>query len=292
MKLQSFRLLFTATCLTCVSAATQSSPTRAATITANNNATVLVNTLLAGNPGITFSNAVFTGDANAGGTFTGAKVDNLGIDNGIILSSGNVVSAAGANSSTRTTTIFGTPGDATLNASFSTSTQDAAVLSFDFTTTTGNVFFNYVFGSEEYPEFVSSGFNDVFGFFVDGKNIALIPNITTPIAIDNVNANTNSAFFRNNNDGTPGPINLQYDGFTTVLTAQALGLSPGTHTLKLAIADVGDGRFDSGVFLQGGSLTVTPPSTAVPEPFTIVGTLIGATAAYRTRKRLKATNKL
>ncbi len=33
-------------------------------------------------------------------------------------------------------------------------------------------------------------------------------------------------------------------------------------------------------------------STAVPEPFTIVGTLIGATAAYRTRKRLKATNKL
>ena len=76
------------------------------------------------------------------------------------------------------------------------------------------------------------------------------------------------------------------------MTAQALGLSSGTHTLKLAIADVGDSQLDSGVFLQGGSLTVTPPSTAVSEPFTIVGTLIGATVAFRTRQRLKATNKL
>ena len=134
--------------------------------------------------------------------------------------------------------------------------------------------------------------SDVFGFFIDGNNIALIPGTTTPIAINNVNAGDNSSFFRDNNDGTPGPINLQYNGFTTVLTAQALGLTPGTHTLKLAIADVGDGSFDSGVFLQGGSLTVTPPSTAVPEPFTIVGTLIGATVAFRTRQRLKATNKL
>ena len=40
-----------------------------------------------------------------------------------------------------------------------------------------------------------------------------------------------------------------------------------------------------------GQVTI-PDATAVPEPFTIVGTLIGATAAYRTRKRLKATNKL
>ena len=158
-KLQSFRLLFTATCLTCVSIATQSSPTRAVTITANNNATALVNTLLGSNSGITFSNAIFTGNANAGGTFTGALADNLGIDNGIILSSGNVADAVGPNNSPSKTTSFGTPGDATLNSSFSTNTQDAAVLSFDFTTT-GNIFFNYVFGSEEYPQYVGSSFND------------------------------------------------------------------------------------------------------------------------------------
>jgi hypothetical protein len=36
-----------------------------------------------------------------------------------------------------------------------------------------------------------------------------------------------------------------------------------------------------------------PPAnnTPVPEPFTIIGTLIGATAAVRMRKKLKATNK-
>jgi hypothetical protein len=41
-----------------------------------------------------------------------------------------------------------------------------------------------------------------------------------------------------------------------------------------------------------GAVVPGTGATAVPEPFTIVGTLIGATAAYRTRKRLKATNKL
>jgi hypothetical protein len=38
--------------------------------------------------------------------------------------------------------------------------------------------------------------------------------------------------------------------------------------------------------------TSTTTTTAVPEPFTIVGTLVGAGTAYRMRKRLKATNKL
>jgi hypothetical protein len=85
-------------------------------------------------------------------------------------------------------------------------------------------------------------------------------------------------------------LNLQYDGFTTVLTAQKTGLSAGNHTLQFIIADRGDSTLDSGVFLQGGSITSTP--TAVPEPFTIVGTLIGGAAALRMRKRFKATNKL
>jgi hypothetical protein len=39
-------------------------------------------------------------------------------------------------------------------------------------------------------------------------------------------------------------------------------------------------------------LTGGAASTAVPEPFTIVGTLIGGTAALRMRKKLKATDKV
>jgi hypothetical protein len=34
-----------------------------------------------------------------------------------------------------------------------------------------------------------------------------------------------------------------------------------------------------------------PTPTAVPEPFTIIGTIIGGTAAFRMRKKLKAITK-
>jgi hypothetical protein len=52
--------------------------------------------------------------------------------------------------------------------------------------------------------------------------------------------------------------------------------------------------FNNGVQSGNGSLSITftDPSTPVPEPFTIVGTLIGSGAAYRMRKRLKAVNEL
>ena len=43
---------------------------------------------------------------------------------------------------------------------------------------------------------------------------------------------------------------------------------------------------------RNGAVVIDPRTTSVPEPFTIVGTLIGATVAFRTRKRLKAVNKL
>jgi hypothetical protein len=49
----------------------------------------------------------------------------------------------------------------------------------------------------------------------------------------------------------------------------------------------GNWRFDNIVF--SGTASATTP---VPEPFTIVGTLIGGATALRMRKRLKATNKL
>jgi Nidogen-like len=46
------------------------------------------------------------------------------------------------------------------------------------------------------------------------------------------------------------------------------------------------------VVVQPPTIPNTTPNTSVPEPFTIVGTIIGSAAAFRMRKRLKATNKL
>ncbi len=49
-----------------------------------------------------------------------------------------------------------------------------------------------------------------------------------------------------------------------------LGLAPGsTHHIKLAIADTGDARVDSAVFIQAGSFSGTQ-TAPVPEPATML----------------------
>jgi hypothetical protein len=158
-------------------------------------------------------------------------------------------------------------------------TFDAASLEFDFTTKGGNLFFNYVFASEEYNEFVGSPFNDVFAFFLDGNNIALVGG--TPVGINTINLGSNSAFYRNN---SPGSIDSQYDGFTTMLTAKALGLGAGTHHIKLAIADASDSILDSAVFIQGNTFSDTP---TVPEPGTLLLLGSGLAAALILKKQDK-----
>src|SRR4030095_595527 len=87
--------------------------------------------LLAG-PGVTVSNVTFTGATVAGGSFSGGLADGLGIDSGVILSSGDIANAAGPNNSPGTTTANGTPGDANLNVIVGAghATEDAAVLEF------------------------------------------------------------------------------------------------------------------------------------------------------------------
>lgn len=265
-------------------------------VTPSDNATTLVNNIVGS--GITTSNLSYTGAAGASGTFTGGTSAGIGIDAGIIITTGNATLAPGPNNAIDAGADNGLAGDSSLDAIAAGVTQDASVLSFDFTTDTNDVFLKFIFASEEYPEYVNQGFSDVFGFFVDGQNIALVPGKTTAVSIDTINNGLDNTGINAQNPGLynanpAGATGLQYDGFTTAITAQALGLTPGNHTIKLAIADVGDGLYDSAVFLQLNSFSGTnPDATAVPEPFTIIGTLIGGTAAVRMRKKLKATTKI
>lgn len=179
----------------------------------------------------------------------------LGFNSGIILTSGD---ASIANGSVNTVEYAGADnsggGDSSLSGLIGgAETYDAASLTFRFTVpaSANNLYFNYVFASEEYNEWVYKGFNDVFGFFLDGQNIALLPGTSTPVSVDNVN---NSAFSSQYRDNSPGPFATEYDGLTRVLQAQKLALDPNVeHTIKLAIADTGDHIYDSAVFLQAGT---------------------------------------
>jgi uncharacterized repeat protein (TIGR01451 family) len=143
-----------------------------------------------------------------------------------------------------------------------------------------NVQFNYVFSSDEYSDFANSEFNDVFGFFVNGSNCALVPGTSDPVSVNSIN-NGNDAggdatphhpeLFRDNVRPSGPTIDTQMDGLTTVLTCDATVTPGATSHMKLAIADTSDEALDSAVFLQAQSLTsgkadVAITKSAAPEP--------------------------
>jgi len=227
-------------------------------VTRNTNANALAQQLAG--PGITVSNATLKCNANASGTFTGALAAT-NINAGIILSTGDVIDSKNGGLLSSGTS-FGTPGDADLNTLITQTTQDACILEFDIDVVSSKIQFNFVFGSNEYPEFSSASFNDVFGYFISGpgiagkKNIALLPGTTTAVSIKNVNngdANNgpcaNCTFYRPNRGPATG-----YDGTTVLLKAEADVQACETYHLKLAIGDVGDGAYDSMVLLEENSL--------------------------------------
>lgn len=222
--------------------------------------------LLAGS-GITVTNVTFTGAKVAGGSFTGGLADGIGIDSGVILSSGDIANAKGPNNDSGVTGENDTPGDPDLDVIVGEGhhTEDAAVLEFDFVPTQGTASFRYVFASEEYLEFVGL-FNDVFAFYVDGVNIALIPGTNTPVAINTINPGANASFYVDNPTGS-GAFGTQFDGFTTVLTATANVTPNVSHHIKLVIADTDDPILDSAVFIEASSFTsgecTIPPPTGL-----------------------------
>jgi len=234
--------------------------------TSNSNAMQLVQNLV-GN-GVIITSATLNCPANGSGTFsTAGACSSVGIPQGVVLTSGSVANVPGPNLTGSAGTMNGAGGYAPLDGLAGAGTEDACVLTFTFIPTTNVVNFNYLFGSEEYPEFVNGGYNDAFGFFITGPNplggnytnynIAQLPG-GTPVTIDNVNAGTNSGYYVNNTGGAC----LQYDGYTTTLTASASVVPCSSYTFTIAIADAGDDSYDSGVFLQensfnSGSFTAT-----------------------------------
>lgn len=264
----------------------------AMTITPMDNVNNLAQSLVGS--GVTISNITYTGANVASGYFTGGTAAGIGINNGIVLTSGYASNLNGtSNTSDAITGDNGLGGNAQLDALIpGFTTYDATVLGFDFTVAgtpgaAASVYFNYVFGSDEYNEYVNSSYNDVFGFFFNGSNVALIPGTSTAVSINNINNGAHSTYYNDNDPSdTSVPYAFEYDGFTDVFTASITGLAVGqTYHIDLAIADAGDYVLDSGVFIQGSSFSDEPHG--IPEPATMLLLGLGLMGVIGMRRKIK-----
>ncbi|PHN06040.1 choice-of-anchor L domain-containing protein [Flavilitoribacter nigricans] len=213
---------------------------------------------------------------NAYGTFLAGDSTNLGLERGLLLTTGDINIAPGPNTIVDAGFEHGTAGDKDLDylseiQGEGSLSGDACIVELDVFAATNELTFEYIFASEEYPEFVNTEFNDIFAFFISGpgiegdpnignqQNIAVLPGTDTPVQINSVSHLENWQYFRNNELGR----SLEYDGMIAdffgvkkSLTARAQVEPCQTYHLKLAIADRRDFAYDSGVFiseLRGGA---------------------------------------
>ena len=255
----------------------------------NNTADALVNILVNGVP---FSNATLSGFDCSAGYFDGSNT-NLDMDAGVVMCTGGLDMLL-PNGIDQTQATGSDPDLVTqlelVNSAF-TNVNNVVVLEFDFEPNSDQIAFQYVFSSEEYPDFTCSNYNDIFGFFLSGPgingpftdnaiNIALIPDpnnpgnyTNTPVLINALNSGVAtsgdeepcdaidpnwqdySVFFT---DNTPlETINMP--GFTVPLTALANVIPCETYHIKLAIANVSDQLLQSSVFLLENSFSSTSP---------------------------------
>ena len=240
-------------------------------------------------------------------TFTGGTAAALQMSNGVFFGTGNVTKLLTTNTATTSTDDIPTAAtfsDADLATVDNTATRD--VVSYSFTVTLGpkatSLSIGYQFGSEEYPDYVGSNYDDALGFFVTGPgisgtaNLARLPN-NSPTSINKVNFGlegssgssvpafdgTQSALYMNNGHDTavsggklvtntnpgPFPIAVQFNGITRLITYTLSGLTPnGTYTFKIVIADAGDATLDSGVFID--NIYATATLVANNDSYTIV----------------------
>ncbi len=239
------------------------------------NAQELVDNLLGEAKNISISNPTITPQKQAFATFNLNLKYNKFMKAGIIMSTGLAENAKGPNKQSNKTSQINFISDKDINRiADQKGCYDTALFEFDLVSETDQIQFNYVFASEEYPEYVYKNVNDVFIFLVTNtqdntsENIAVLNgDKNTPITIDHINHQKNSEYYISNalfnkdllqQKDDIKTIELaytfQYDGFTKKLIATAKIEPYVKYHFKLGISDVGDQNFDSAIFLEANSL--------------------------------------
>lgn len=227
---------------------------------------VLFNTSCATISNVSVSGGNFTSGEQSFGYFNSSGT-SFPFTDGIILSTGKIVNAQGPNSFISDDGgSMGWTGDSDLNQSLSvTNTLNATILEFDFVPLGSQISFDYLFSSEEYHGTATCQYSDGFAFLLKAvgdsnyQNLAVIPNTTIPVKVTSVHPEIpggcsaqNEQYFESFND-VNHPTN--FNGQTKVLTAQANVIPGTTYHIKLVIADEGNYRYDSAIFLKGSSFS-------------------------------------
>ena len=260
-------------------------PAMAFSVGATNNTETLKNNLLGANTaGLSNFSVSITGNPAAFGTFT---KDPFGLTSGVVLSTGKVADIPGKNRKDNFTTKL-----SDLSTDFGPEGEQGDLtqlnLSFFANSTVEKLVFQYVFASEEFPEFGGSTYNDDFELLLNGTNLAKLSDGKT-VTINNLvpdpyNRSTYHPDYIDNPSLTGIAANIvKLDGFTKVLGFEGLLKKNQTNVLSIRIKDVGDGKLDSAVFIKGGSVE-TVQAEPVPEPMTMGGLMAGGAMLAAGRK--------
>jgi len=175
-------------------------------------------------------------------------------NSGVILSTGNAASftqsSGDPNRSASTTAVTSGPNNvAGFNALVGTNTYDASYMDVDFIPTGTEMTLQFVFSSDEYPEYTGSIYNDAVGVWVNGApvNLAIGSGQTT---VNNLNPNTNLNLYVSN---TGDQYNSEMDGFTLTLTLKMQVIAGVVNSIRIGIADVSDAKYDSNLLIAGNS---------------------------------------
>ncbi|NET68177.1 MAG: hypothetical protein F6K63_28820 [Moorea sp. SIO1G6] len=260
----------------------------------NSSPNFLIDFLLGDTTGLSDFKVELNGDSRGFGVF---EDDPFRLESGIVLSTGKVNEIVGINSfdgenpsfTQDLSTDFGTPGE----------DITSLVIEFDVSSEKDTLYFQYIFGSEEFIEYGGSPFNDSFEFLLNGVNLATLTD-GRPATINQLffdpepgiesEADPYHPDFIYNPVGTGSVSNFtKIDGYTRPLLFSGPLLQNSRNRLEIKIQDVRDGIYDSAVFLKAGTLgTVKPPSIVgdgldgalddesnlkVPEPASSLGML-------------------
>lgn len=202
--------------------------------------------------------ASYSGDPASAGLYSGADkttADLAPSDSGLILSTGKAADITNESGDTnqasfRTTDTAGIDNDAGLNQISGAKTYDASIFTAEFIPTGSALTMQITFSSEEYLEFVGSGFNDAVGVWVNGLPATLMVG-NGSISTNNISPDSNGNLYIDNADDS---YNTEMDGFTVTLTLKAPVIPGQVNTIKIGIADGGDATYDSNLMIAGDSI--------------------------------------